>query len=412
MSKHSRQQFNSKRHQTAVPSRDKSKGMTTRRRGSLCLRETPDYLELTGAPEVNQYNRYFCAIWIAIWTFGCVYFTIAFFEPMGDVPMFTRLILLGILWSAWLLMVPFLLLMNGRVETLRIDSECVQHRTSLRLFFLVMPIQNRRVPLKDLGLSERYNVNNNGYWETGIQIPTSGKPIRCFTTQTGDTPRAFINALNERLQQYGVTGKSRLQQKPQETPLDSRWSLRDDGMTQTFTRRGRVTTWAFWSTIFGCVFVNGIISVVAGFFVDGWLKGEVSLVVLIILSVPFAGVTVFMGLPMLLMTFLVLLQLLCRYTITLDDHCVRYRRSWLGIGRQRIWMLTDIDTVSVKRKKSKLRWFEMFRNPELANSGDGVTNPYPFFVQFLSKANKPPCIIPNLLEGEARRIVSLIRQKM
>jgi len=89
---------------------------------------------------------------------------------------------------------------------------------------------------------------------------------------------------------------------------------------------------------------------------------------------------------------------------------VRYRRSWCGIGRQRVWPLTDIDTVRIRRKKKILRWFEILRNPELTGD-DGITNQYPFFVHFSNPKEESLGVIPDLLEGEARWIATQIREK-
>ncbi|MCL2710477.1 MAG: hypothetical protein FWE95_06325 [Planctomycetaceae bacterium] len=419
-----------KRHQIALPMRfGESENVKIRRRESLRLRETPEYVELCGTPEVDADGRFFAYIWTTIWTIGCIASTyIALFPPKAEGNELLAAILtwsfLIVLWTTWLFAVPYLFMLNWRVETLRIKSEYVEHRTSFRLFRLVVPTYRRRVSLSNIGLCERYNVNNS---ESGIQIPTTGRPIRCFKSRGDCKAFAFIKSLNERLEQYGVTKKSRLQQNVQDVPFDSRWKMRDDGITKTFTRRGRLSARYVLMAIFACVFISCFIAAwtlggAIGFMLEGHNGERPPAAAPPLIMIPFVVIfgVIFVCLIVMpyaffvviwLSTFLMLLQFLCRYTITLDDRYVRYRRSWFGIGRRRVWMLSDIDAVSVRQRKEKSRWRDSFRNPEAVDNSDGVTNPYPFFVQFLGSEKESLGIIPDLLGGEAQWLARHIRQK-
>ena len=125
--------------------------------------------------------------------------------------------------------------------------------------------------------------------------------------------------------------------KRQKASSNIRWKIHDDGIVKTFTRRGRVTALVVLTSIFACVFVNGILTALVTVSIGNWFNAGVPpLGMMIFAPVLLGTVFVLLGLPAILMTLLVPLQFLCRYTITLDDHSVRYRRSWIGIGRCRV----------------------------------------------------------------------------
>ncbi len=105
------------------------------------------------------------------------------------------------------------------------------------------------------------------------------------------------------------------------------------------------------------------------------------------------------------------LQNFCRYKITLDNQGVQYRRSWFGIGWNRVWRYTDFAKVTAEYRTLKFLQLDMIRNPELGDAGDGRTNPYPFAIRFLSADDEPLGTIPDLLENEAILIAKQIRQK-
>ena len=396
------------------PCTGESKESKTHRREALYLRETPESLELSGVPEVRWEYRVFSIVWITGWTIGCITLSVTCFSSPPDTP-WVLWFFVTLFWAIWLFVTPIMLMMNWRWETLHIDGEEVKYSVSLRLPFLFLPFQSRRVPIHDLGLAEPYAVHNNGYNETGIQVPTTGKPIRCFKTQCGTCSAfAFIDALNDRLREYGVTEESRFRNKKENAsevaPLDSRWTFHDDGVTQTLTRKGHVSARVFLTTLFVTVFINGIVSLFAVGAIVMWMEGKEPVFLpyfIAIIITPF----LLLGFVALVTMLMILLQFFCRYTITLDTQGVRYRRSWFGVGRKRHWTFSDIGQVVIRRKAGNLRWRDTIRNPELADTRDGVTNPYPFYVQILDPEEQPLGVIPDLLEGEARWIASKIRQR-
>ncbi|HBT77468.1 MAG TPA: hypothetical protein DEB39_11235 [Planctomycetaceae bacterium] len=384
-----------------------------RRRDTLCLRETPERLEIEGAPGGRLEEQIFSLVWITGWTACCIALPFSLFPPHENMPLWVVLIIITIFWASWLFAVPMLLLMLWRWESLRVDSEGIEYRLAIRLPFLLIPLRTRRVPLRDLGLAETSRVSNGSYTNCGLEIATTGRAIRCFNTRNSNVGIAeLILPLNKRLEQYGVTPKSRrrdfLENNPANGPLDSRWAFHNDGLGSGLTRRGRVTARMFGVMLFACVFINGTLAVAAVGIISLWQQKIVPFHFACIATLIFSLFLLF-GVWTLCLAMMTLLQPFRRYAIMIDDQRIRYRCTLFGIGRRRSWDRSDVAKVKVVRRANPLRWYDTAINPELGESEDGKTNPYPFAVHLFDAEGELIGLIPGLLEGEARWIASLIR---
>ena len=196
--------------------------------------------------------------------------------------------------------------------------------------------------------------------------------------------------------------------------VENRWAeSNDESGAVIFARRGRVSLMSLAQVLAICLFWDGGVSVFVGICVGAWIDDKYPLAVcwfLTIFLIPF----ILIGLMIFAVTAMTVLQNFCRYIITIDNMGVHYCRSWFGIGRARVWRHADIRQVSVLYNTKPPRMRDSIRNPELADTVNGVGNisdcyAVDFSISNATNKRLAANMIRDLHEREARTIAARIR---
>lgn len=397
-------------------------------RGTFELRYHPDFFEIYRRPFHNLGERIvFKFIFVLFATFVGI-ITVAMVRGLFYETDPQRLVtfVFGslVVFAGWLVVLALgigLLGRHSRWETLRIDAAGGRYTERVWLTFLLVNVtwRKREISIGRLGLSYIYRTEKGD----GIELTASDKPLRCFPGLLNMTnPDVLVKPLNEQLARFGVTERI---QPPMECDSQGmlktgRWMVFDDGRTMTFYRRGWISANLLFSQLFVFLFWGcGTVVLTIGSVV---LIATFKLYLLIPFAVVFLLPFIAHLAILILGTTTMFLQYFCRYQITIDSECVRYRRSWFGIGLTRRWPLDQIDKVVLEERKTlqkhaRLHEFiklDLIRNPEGYEPNDkGIYPIDPFEIRLNGKGDPNQSIghIRDLYKNEASRIASSVRQR-
>ena len=342
-----------------------------------------------------------------------------------------REMIAGVVFSSFVfLMFFFVLCCFFHREQLRITSSGLEWR-----FTAIFPIRHRTITWEELVSFQRgYENGNSGHgvqmirsW--GCKVQTTHREFHIFLDMN---PYSVGKAVRQVLQRFiveyrkshalatpvKISAKQHEQSQrtaEKQTHIDNRWTLWDNGSGMLiYERRGWVSLKTSASLLAFCLFWNGITSIfvaVCIMGITGW--GNVKIFppalcwFLAIFLIPF----ILIGLMILSHTLARLMQYFCQYRITLDKTGVHYRRSWFGIGLTRFWRYTNIIQVSVLRNKKNYRGWDCVRNPEIADSIEGIANDSSYAIHFEGGASRKwtTSMIRDLYKMEAHAIAARIR---
>ena len=380
----------------------------------LQIHETAGQLEISGNPQYSRSLRVFIVVWFSGWLlcFGTV-----FVNEIGQIVWNAQTIFMYCLtfmfFSIICLFTAWMIFINFRQEWLCINAEGVHHRLELRLFFRLfsVTIMQCNIPLSELHKARAYELT----YESGVEIPTLQKPLRCFRHIQGfGSHRQIVRAINTTLKQLGVEKEANTREyDPMTLPENAigRWHHHKDENSHTLSRRGRTTWYNRIVTLAVCAFWNGGVSVFVIVVINCFLSGENMPLVwfMAVFLIPF----VLIGLMILLCTFAAWSIFLNRWRIDISPEGVRLRRTMIGLGSRRFWPCEEIVRVAFIRNRRDNRVWDTIRNPEIA-AGNGYDNVYPCAVRIIgqnsdAKKVRSRELIRDLSEHEAGCIVDLIR---
>ena len=380
----------------------------------LQIHETAGQLEISGNPQYSRSLRAFIVAWFSGWLlcFGTL-FVNEIGQMVLNAPMIFMYCLCVMFFSIICLFTAWMVFIYFRQEWFCINANGVHHRLELRLFFRLfsVTIMQCDIPLSELHKARVYALA----YESGVEIPTLQKPLRCFRHLQGfGSHRQVVRAINTTLRQLGVEKEANTREyDPMTLPENAigRWHHHKDENSHTLSRRGRTTWYNRIALLAICAFWNGGVSVFVAVVINGFLSGEniAAISFLAVFLIPF----VLIGLMILLCTFAAWSIFLHRWRIDISPECVRSRRTIFGLGSQRYWLREEIVRVALIRNRRDNRVWDTIRNPEIA-AGNGYDNVYPCAVRIIgpnsdAKKVRPQELIRDLSEHEAGCIVDLIR---
>jgi DNA-binding protein len=371
-------------------------------------------------------------VWLTMWTVGCVFLARAVI--VGREPF---LLLFGVpFWASWFFVFFMLLKAFFQVEEVVLDAEGLRFRRRV-----IVAIKSRQVPTVELKKVTRYSTvvdSESGRRAEGLELETSGQPLRLFQGLGGDELQWLAYQINEGI--AGLPGRAAdvkelaaapmaageapasgaeaagadpddaslliLSAGPAAVPTDSQWRVSERAEDLVFAWRGRFRLGQIAGALFMCLFWNGIVSVfVMGLF--GWaprmgngMPQGAGWWGMFLFLIPFeaVGVSILWGL------LYMLGEPFHRLRWTFSANGVERRNTWLGVGLRRTWPVTRLGRLELRRESAGQKRFWKFR---IAEQMEETT----YAVVLITPESCELCAIKGLTQGEARWMAqSILRQ--
>ena len=346
----------------------------------------------------------FMLLWLTGWTAGCLMLAYAAFikrEP--------GTLLFGVpFWASWVFVFFLLLKMFFQKDELVVDREGVVFRRQV-----IVKIKERRIPLGELKRVEKYTAvtdSESGRTESGLEIVTLGKSLRCFQGLSNDELSWLQWQLSEQLAGMAVSAGVEATGGDLEVgpPTDSSWRRVDGFNDIGFVQRGQFVPSVVGMLLFINVFWNGIVSV----FVGG-LWGVMPFEN----NPPFAS-----GFWWTLFVFLIPFEVIGLFFVAAlisavfePAHCTWWKfsdtgieqvQTWFGNGPRWSWNVAKLNRIELRledpqtRKKKFFRW----------NINWQQETKDCFELLFIDAANNEVCRMGGLTEGEGRWVSETVKQ--
>ena len=396
--------------------------------------QTEKTLDLQGIPQADSYNRNGVTFVFIIWTIGCAFMLYAWihsvFFPENEKYTIYELIFifwfLSAFWAVWILLfVSWFQRLQYRWEILHLSPDGLDYTLKwwIPFFFTHVTVSRRHFSLNEIGMTKMFLMKN----DCGLEFPTEGKPFRCLVYPRSDAePGAFIKQINEHLRQLGVTEKKHFN-IASASPVElrfGRWKVEENGSSIILRRRAWIPFLHLGAACFVCHFVcSGItlLTIFFGGFLFSMLTSPKSL------SFPNDELFSFgfLIMPTLALLFLIpfnlfsiaiqattislFLQYVRRDTIAVDEHGVKYRSTYLGLGLSRYWPIDHMGKATVVEKREKYALMQYFNTLRFPDSPD--SHCYSVRLSSVQDEAKQIGRIPELSHKEAKQICALIRSK-
>ena len=130
----------------------------------------------------------FAILWMTVWTGGCVFLSLqAYVEPN-----FIVFILAAVFWIFWLIVGSGLIWILIGKESLRVDSDQLQHKCTA-----LIPLTHWELSRQEMVLfREHQSEDVDGDLHFSIELVTNGEPLRFLKDVEGDQRQWLIHRLN------------------------------------------------------------------------------------------------------------------------------------------------------------------------------------------------------------------------
>ena len=372
----------------------------------------------------------FLLLWLTGWTVGCVFLA---HVALTKREVFTLLFAVPF-WASWVFVFFLVLRAFFRVEELVLDSSgaCYLRR-------VLVVVKSRRIPLEELKSAGCYSTiadSETGRRQAGLELETTGQPLRMLEGVASDELRWLVYQINEQIaglrRQAGMVvgdaggGAEAMAEGPSETaaganggagltedaedasllilsagparpPADSQWKISESVTDLLFVRRGRLALAGLGGLVFINLFWNGIVSVFVAVLWGGGPKGQNNVPQgigwwgMFVFLIPFEVI----GLFMLLALVGTLAEPIHRTRWRFTSGGIECRNAWLGVGLRRMWTVEKLGRLDLRRESGNQSRSLKFRN---ASQPAETT----YRIVFVTPDAKEMCAIKGLTEGEAR----------
>ncbi|MCE9556995.1 MAG: hypothetical protein K8T91_26920 [Planctomycetes bacterium] len=367
----------------------------------------------------------FLALWLTVWTVGCVVLALAVITQRQ-----IGMLLFALpFWASWVFVAVILIWMLFGRETLEVDSRTVKIWRQAWIKY-----GKREIPLDEITgfvAGERVTSSEDGRTEPCLTIQSIGKPVDLLA----GLPETELLWLVAQLQQLlpeptaqqpdsigpaaganedGPTEDTLIYEKAAfptrqsaGPPSDTRWRLSEEFDFLSFLQRG---SWS-WSGVFGLLFINCFWNGIVGVFVlvlfgimpgqapQGWER-----VGLAVFLIPFEvnGLFMFAGLV------LALLEPFRQLAWRFESHEIICRLTWFGIGKTWRYPVERVDRLEIQPhvKPSKLKFARTKNN--ISENGDGAA--WQHAMRIIDSDNRVICQVDELTQGEARWIAEQVKR--
>jgi hypothetical protein len=387
------------------------------RRPTVQVEHTPEGLSL------SRRNRdwgvgSFLLLWLIGWTVGCVFLA----GMVLNDPTLFHLAFAIPFWAAWLFVAFMVLKSFCQRDRLIVSVDGVRFDRRI-----LLPVQERFVPLDEVQEFESYSHvadSESGRLEWGIQMVTTGQPVRLFQGIPEQERLWLQQTLNDVLGQ--VSGRRVIPQsagpaddvpagevpadedsfeearltvaaQPVRPPADCSWERIECVDSVVFQQRGKLS----WAALFGLLFINafwnGIVSVfvLVLFGLGGDQPAGAEWWGMFFFLIPFEVI----GLCMAVALLFTLVEPFRRTSWHFHDHLIERRTKWLGLGPVRRHEFEHIERIELHgNEQAGWRKFPVSKLAQRTAPNQAAA----FSLMFVDCYNAEICSVGGLTEGEAR----------
>lgn len=361
----------------------------------------------------------FLLLWLIGWTVGCIFLA---GNVIRDPTVFNLLFAIPF-WASWVFVFCMVLKMFCQREqfTLSADGAAFMRR-------VIVPIAARTIPLAEIVRFDRCRAVTNsdtGAFELGIEMATSGQPLRFASGLAERELNWLLNELNQQvahlkgmmpeqpsdvfpqasdtpIEEAGKVGPLSLGRTPVAPPTDCRWERRDEFDSLDFIDRGKIQLSVVGILLFINLFWNGIVAVFVMTLFNGMGMPGIGWWGEFVFLIPFEVI----GMLMFLALAFTVLEPFRRTLWRFDNSGIQCRLSWLGIGRTWRYPFEQLDRIELQRSTQMNNADANQQN--MVSSCPWRPNDGRFGLSFVAPGDDEACAINGLTEGEARWIADCI----